>query len=64
MPDAPSPEPHEAPGESPLPRDPGAGSETYKARGVALRVFVYVVAGHAFAAFLWLLFYVGAHSHK
>ncbi|MCL2554124.1 MAG: DUF6126 family protein [Actinomycetia bacterium] len=29
-----------------------------------LRVFVYVVAGHLFAGFLWLLFYVGAHAHK
>ncbi|NJP48305.1 DUF6126 family protein [Actinacidiphila epipremni] len=56
MPDAPSP--------APLPRDPGAGTEKYKARGVALRVFVYVIAGHFFAGFLWLLFYLGAHSHK
>jgi hypothetical protein len=60
MPDAPP----TAPQVPPVPRDPGAGSETYKARGVALRVFVYVVAGHLFAAFLWLLFYVGSHSHK
>lgn len=48
----------------PVPRDPGAGSEKYKERGVMLRVFVYVVAGHLFAGFLWLLFYVGAHAHK
>jgi len=37
-------------------------SEKYKERGVMLRVFVYVIAGHVFAAFLYLLFYIGAHS--
>lgn len=47
-----------------VPRDRGAGSEKYKERGVILRVFVYVIAGHVFAGFLWLLFYVGAHAHK
>ncbi|MFI1097909.1 DUF6126 family protein [Streptomyces sp. NPDC020917] len=52
------------PRQAPVPRDPGAGSEKYKERGVMLRVFVYVVAGHLFAGFLWLLFYVGAHAHK
>ncbi|WNI16797.1 DUF6126 family protein [Actinacidiphila sp. ITFR-21] len=41
----------------------GAGSERYKERGVVLRVLIYVVAGHLFAGFLWLLFYLGAHSH-
>jgi len=30
---------------------------------VALRVFIYVIAGHLLAGFLWLLFYVGSHSH-
>ena len=60
MPDAPPP----APAVTPVPQDPGAGTETYKARGVVMRVFIYVVAGQAFAAFLWLLFYVGAHSHR
>ena len=44
-----------------LPRDPGAGSERYKERGVLLRVFVYVFATHLFAGFIWLLFYVGGH---
>jgi hypothetical protein len=38
MPDAPSPGSRE-PVPS-LPRDPGAGSEKYKERGVILRVFV------------------------
>ncbi|MGG8408487.1 DUF6126 family protein [Streptomyces sp. 12297] len=28
-------------------------------RGLAIRVFVYVVAGHLFAAFVYLLFTVG-----
>ncbi len=45
----------------PLPRDPGAGSERFKERGVLLRVFVYVFATHLFAGFIWLLFYVGGH---
>lgn len=49
---------------APVPQDYGAGSERYKQRGVVLRVFVYVIAGHLFAGFLWLLFYVGAHSHS
>ncbi|MFI8367333.1 DUF6126 family protein [Streptomyces sp. NPDC085466] len=34
-------------------------SESWKERGVALRVFVYVFATHAFAGFVWLLFHVG-----
>ncbi|CAG7623299.1 DUF6126 family protein [Actinacidiphila bryophytorum] len=65
MPDAPTPAAQD-PATQPeaLPRDPGAGSEKYKARGVALRVVVYVIAGHFFAGFLWLLFYLGANSHK
>ncbi|MCM2425154.1 DUF6126 family protein [Streptomyces sp. RKAG337] len=41
----------------------GNGSEKYKEKAVVLRVMVYVVAGHLFAGFLWLLFYLGAHSH-
>ncbi|MGW7005580.1 DUF6126 family protein [Streptomyces sp. NPDC054933] len=44
-----------------MPRDPGAGSEKYKERGVALRVFVYIFATHLFAGFIWLLFWVGGH---
>lgn len=44
--------------------DVGAGgTEQWKGRGVALRVFVYVVVGHVLAGFLWLLFYVGSRSH-
>ncbi|MGW2836919.1 DUF6126 family protein [Streptomyces sp. NPDC001493] len=39
-------------------------SENWKERGVALRVFVYVFATHAFAGFVYLLFYVGNHAHK
>ncbi|WTR18904.1 DUF6126 family protein [Streptomyces sp. NBC_00138] len=41
----------------------GGGTERWKGRGVALRVFVYVVVGHLLAGFLWLLFYIGSHSH-
>lgn len=29
-------------------------------RGLSIRLFVYLVAGHLFAGFLWLLFEVGA----
>ena len=29
-------------------------------RGLLVRLFVYLVAGHLFAGFLWLLFEVGA----
>lgn len=29
-------------------------------RGLVIRLFVYLVAGHLFAAFLWLLFEAGA----
>jgi hypothetical protein len=39
-------------------------SESWKERGVALRVFVYVFATHLFAGFVYLLFYVGEHAHK
>ncbi|MET7582952.1 MULTISPECIES: DUF6126 family protein [Streptomyces] len=39
-------------------------SENWKARGVALRVFVYIFATHLFAGFIWILFYVGDHAHK
>ncbi|MFF9346797.1 DUF6126 family protein [Streptomyces sp. NPDC014734] len=42
----------------------GGGSERWKERGVALRVFVYVFATHLFAGFVWILFYVGEHAEK
>lgn len=42
----------------------GAGTEGWKERGVALRVFVYVFATHLFAGFVWILFYVGEHAKK
>lgn len=38
--------------------------ERWKERGVMLRVFVYVFATHAFAGFVWLLFYVGQNAQK
>lgn len=31
-------------------------------RGLVLRLFAYLVAGHLFAGFLWLLFYLGAQN--
>lgn len=49
----------------PLPRPVTAtsnGSETGKERGVALRVFVYVVVAHLLALFIWALFVVGNRS--
>ncbi|MFF2406306.1 DUF6126 family protein [Streptomyces sp. NPDC058092] len=42
----------------------GGGSERWKERGVALRVFVHVFATHLFAGFVWILFYVGEHAKK
>ncbi|WEH40656.1 DUF6126 family protein [Streptomyces sp. NBC_01218] len=39
-------------------------SEKWKERNVALRVFVYVFATHAFAGFVYLLFYVGGRAHE
>ncbi|WP_405784896.1 MULTISPECIES: DUF6126 family protein [unclassified Streptomyces] len=53
------------PVETPAPAETyiGGGTERWKGRGVALRVFVYVVVGHLLAGFLWLLFYIGSHSH-
>lgn len=44
--------------------DPGTDDERWKERGVMLRVFVYVFATHAFAGFVWILFYVGQHAQK
>ncbi|MHC3820851.1 DUF6126 family protein [Streptomyces sp. DT9] len=45
-------------------RDYGGGSEAWKERGVALRVFIYIFATHLFAGFVWILFYVGEHAEK
>ncbi|WP_232789179.1 MULTISPECIES: DUF6126 family protein [Streptomyces] len=38
--------------------------ESWKERGVALRVFFYIFGTHLFAGFIWLLFYVGQHAQK
>lgn len=46
--------------DTPRPKD----MERWKERGVMLRVFVYVFATHAFAGFVWLLFYVGQNAQK
>ncbi|MBY8884743.1 DUF6126 family protein [Streptomyces sp. PTM05] len=37
----------------------GSEEEKRQARGVALRVLVYVFATHLFAGFIWLLFWAG-----
>ncbi|MFF3753540.1 DUF6126 family protein [Streptomyces sp. NPDC002018] len=42
----------------------GSDSESWKERGVALRVFFYIFGTHLFAGFIWLLFYVGEHAPK
>ncbi|WP_179500361.1 DUF6126 family protein [Streptomyces sp. WZ.A104] len=39
-------------------------NEAWKARGVFLRVFIYVFATHLFAGFIWILFHVGEHAQK
>ncbi|MFE4825968.1 DUF6126 family protein [Streptomyces sp. NPDC056672] len=39
-------------------------NESWKERGVALRVFFYIFGTHLFAGFIWLLFYVGEHAQK
>ncbi|MFE0771708.1 DUF6126 family protein [Streptomyces sp. NPDC058861] len=44
--------------------DTGTDTERWKERGVMLRVFVYVFATHAFAGFVWILFYVGQNARK
>ncbi|MGK5627578.1 DUF6126 family protein [Streptomyces sp. URMC 123] len=31
-------------------------------RGLVIRLFAYLVVGHVFAAFLYLLFYIGANK--
>ncbi|WP_435594356.1 DUF6126 family protein [Streptomyces panacea] len=47
----------------PLPEAPAKSvmdEESNFPRGLAIRLFVYLVAGHAVAGFLWLLFEAGA----
>ncbi|WP_329400348.1 DUF6126 family protein [Streptomyces melanogenes] len=39
-------------------------TEKRKERGIALRAGFYIFGTHLFAGFVWLLFYVGEHSHK
>ncbi|MFG3347632.1 DUF6126 family protein [Streptomyces sp. NPDC048018] len=45
-------------------KDAERDDEGWKERGVMLRVFVYVFATHAFAGFVWLLFFVGQNAPK
>ncbi|GAA2982101.1 DUF6126 family protein [Streptomyces sp. NPDC016469] len=47
---------------TPAPR-PGADTHEKKMpRGLVIRLFAYLVAGHVIAAFLYLLFAVGMHN--
>ncbi|MCX4445591.1 DUF6126 family protein [Streptomyces sp. NPDC087866] len=46
-------------------RRPGADGDTHEKkmpRGLVIRLFAYLVAGHVIAAFLYLLFAVGMHN--
>ncbi|ATL81398.1 hypothetical protein HUF15_03405 [Streptomyces samsunensis] len=42
----------------------GPDDESWKERGIKLRVFIYVFATHIIAGFVILLFYVGDHANK
>lgn len=42
------------------PAKPVMDEESNFPRGLAIRLFIYLVAGHAVAGFLWLLFEAGA----
>ncbi|PSJ26626.1 hypothetical protein B7P34_21800 [Streptosporangium nondiastaticum] len=59
---------HPAPNPSGSGSDPESGSgsrsEKWAEKQVALRVLVYVFVTHAFAGFIWLLFYIGDHANK
>ncbi|MCF3106799.1 hypothetical protein IPZ58_35330 [Streptomyces roseoverticillatus] len=49
---------------APNPVGSGPSSEKWAEKQVALRVLVYVFVTHAFAGFIWLLFYIGDHANK
>ncbi|MEV5375822.1 DUF6126 family protein [Streptomyces nondiastaticus] len=57
---------HPAPNPSGSDPESGSGSrsEKWAEKQVALRVLVYVFVTHAFAGFIWLLFYIGDHANK
>ncbi|WP_406186635.1 DUF6126 family protein [Streptomyces sp. NBC_01006] len=46
------------------PASAAARHEQWKGKGVALRAFFYIFGTHAFAGFIWLLFYLGEHAKK
>ncbi|MEV0781178.1 DUF6126 family protein [Streptomyces sp. NPDC050428] len=46
--------------QEPSPAESVMDEESNFPRGLALRLFIYLVAGHAVAGFLWLLFEAGA----
>ncbi|MFJ7158280.1 DUF6126 family protein [Streptomyces sp. NPDC101118] len=52
---------HEAAGPAGAPA--GDRVETKFPRGLVIRLFAYLFAGHAFAAFLYLLFELGSRSN-
>ncbi|MFE9251353.1 DUF6126 family protein [Streptomyces sp. NPDC007088] len=59
----PAPEAQAAPaGEEDTPRGVRRFVEDKIPRGLAIRLFVYIVAGHGLAAFLFLLFELGAKN--
>lgn len=45
---------------APLPEKSESRHETRFPRGLVIRLFAYLIAGHVFAGFLYLLFEVGA----
>ncbi|BAJ30057.1 MULTISPECIES: DUF6126 family protein [Kitasatospora] len=58
MADTGKPAPH-----TPVPQYAETVDAGYRASNrVWIRVWIYIVAGHLFAAFLFLLFYVGSHQ--
>ncbi|MER7048640.1 DUF6126 family protein [Streptomyces jumonjinensis] len=50
----------ENPAAAPVPQKPGGKQEGKFPRGIWVRLFAYLVAGHVFAGFLYLLFEVGS----
>ncbi|MFI6691098.1 DUF6126 family protein [Streptomyces sp. NPDC050433] len=59
MPENP-PEQRQEPSPEASPAESVMDEESNFPRGLALRLFIYLVAGHAVAGFLWLLFEAGA----
>ncbi|WP_149181688.1 DUF6126 family protein [Streptomyces sp. TRM49041] len=60
MSEQPGPRPGPVPGPVPVPV-PGAEERRFP-RGLVVRLFAYLIAGHLFAAFLYLLFVLGGQN--